>query len=194
MDFVDFLPINGATGVASTAGVDTDGVEGVYEEMVPLSAASIEKGRADDGLFNGSMRRKGVLIRRLDDNKLTRLFCGRHPRKSIVGVDVTDAGKELEKLICEDGFSFEGAVLLTSRTNLFILIGVPSIFLERLMGDMAKFGSTFSLSKSSERRSEGSRRFCGALAGAFSDCDLKEAVGEKTVNHVSSCIRRVKAT
>jgi hypothetical protein len=65
------------TGSGAEMGlVMTSGTAGVYDETVPLRAASIEKGRVLPEVFSGSMRRKGVEERRLLDSKLIRLCLG----------------------------------------------------------------------------------------------------------------------
>jgi len=74
------------------------------------------------------------------------------------------------------------------RINFDTFDGVPSIFFDRFDGERVIFGSTFSLSKSSERRSEGRRLFVGALAGVLSD--FSEELGEKTIFHVSYSTRK----
>jgi hypothetical protein len=59
-------------------------------------------------------------------------------------------------------------IVAAVKTNLDTLVGVPSIFFERLLGVLRMWGSTFSESKTSCRSSEGRRRLrVGALDGAF---------------------------
>lgn len=142
--FVSF----GAREGSATAGFGV----GLYEEMVPLRAASMEKGRAPAPLVlndGGSTRRKGEeLARRPLESKPTRLCLG-EPRL-----------REIEEILLVVGTDRDRAFRLMTgeltgvETRLkccFVdFMGVPSKALAFLDGEARMFGSTFSLSNSSK--------------------------------------------
>ena len=78
----------------------------------------------------------------------------------------------------------DGSVLgVVNNVNLDTLVGVPSGPFARLVGKSKVAGSTFSESKSSERRSDASRRLAGALDGVgFSDEALLMKTGHLLVH------------
>src|ERR1700759_3425213 len=89
-----------------------------------------------------------------------------------------------------ENLNVDGSVLgVVNSVNLDTLVGVPSGPLDRLAGKSKVAGSTFSESKSSDRRSEASRRLAGALDGVgFSD----EALLMKTGRLVSPLTQYTK--
>lgn len=154
--------------------------------MLPLRAASIEKGSAGLDCENdgGSTRRKGELEARRFERRPTRLFFG-EPRLWLMGVEVLVLGDEIAlrtegaageavtgRLSFEDGDVIKEK--LTGLEN-------PSIVLDFLVGELKMEGSTFSESSSSntaaarrlpvegwvglrEDEKEGVRAFCLFLA------------------------------
>ena len=154
--------------------------------MVPLSAASMEKGkllavplrdfRPYDG---GSTRRYGELedVRRLESMP-TRLCFG-EPREAEMGVTLEVFGAESEsadgRLIAADGVLLGVEVKATGllgekasvKVNLETLPGVPSKALERFDGDEKMAGSMFSESWSSSKE-EGAKRFLAEARPGFS--------------------------
>jgi hypothetical protein len=144
----------------------------VYEEMVPLRAASMENGSA--GLLlrvkeGGSTRRKGELdVRRLD-RRPTRLCLG-EPRLRLMGVEVVfgednalrteGIGTSVEEIRPEE--MLEMLVLAGWDTGLSMNwegFDSPSLVLERLVGELKTEGSIFSELKPSSKDEDGHRRF-----------------------------------
>lgn len=136
------------------------GVAGLYEEIVPLRAASMEKGRPvgvelKDG---GSTRRKGEDEKRRPlDRRPTRLCLG-EPRLWEMGVGFVVAGTESERFVrlrLETEGELKGVVkpedlgLASTRLNEEGLTGVPLKPFAFLDGDATMLGSTFSESSSS---------------------------------------------
>lgn len=137
----------------------------MYEEMVPLRAASMENGSA--GLLlrvkeGGSTRRKGELdVRRLD-RRPTRLCLG-EPRLRLMGVGEVVFGED--NALRTEGIG-TGVEEIRPEEILEILVladwdtGVsmnwegfdsPSLVLERLAGELKTEGSMFSELKSSSK-------------------------------------------
>ena len=121
---------------------------------MPLSAASMEKGRA--GLLwvkdGGSTRRKGELEARRLEMAFMRLCFG-EPRLVVMGVDLAVLGDERALRI--DGMGGEvprlvlGCTGEVKRENLAGLTRPASLVLDLLVGELKTEGSMFSESPSS---------------------------------------------
>lgn len=122
--------------------------------MVPLSAASMEKGRALEEKEGGSTRRKGELDARRLETAARRLFFG-EPRLWAMGVDLAVLGEETD-LRTED---MEGAgeavretldragdATMENRAGFTTSLVVRDFF----VGELKTAGSLFSQSSSSK--------------------------------------------
>lgn len=151
-----------ASSSVGTASGTTGAAFGLYVEMVPLSAASMENGRA--GLLlrvnaGGSTRRKGELEVRRFERRPTRLCLG-EPRLRLIGVELVVLGED--KALRTEGID-DGVVTVRSEENIEGLDLVeadvvqrnaegfarPSAVFERLVGELKMAGSMFSESYSS---------------------------------------------
>ena len=153
-------------------------VQGLYEDIVPERAASMEKGRKGvDGLKRvGSTRRKGPEEqRRLLVERSPMRLCLGEPRLWAMGVVVVLVGTETERSL---GFGLILPVLALPAVGKWKLTGVvvqdfdastgvPSMALLFLDGEKRMFGSMFSESNSSSKGSGERRRFIGELRAAF---------------------------
>lgn len=128
--------------------------------MVPLNAASIEKGSA--GLLcekdGGSTRRNGELEARRLERAPMRLCFG-EPRLKLMGVELLVLGEE--RALRTDGMEGEavsGGLVREGEATRENLEGLenPSLVLDFLLGELKMDGSTFSESSSSKM--EGARR------------------------------------
>lgn len=123
--------------------------------MVPLRAASMEKGSA--GLLcaekeGGSMRRKGELEARRLERAPMRLCFG-EPRLWLMGVEVVVFGEE--RALRTDGMEGEavsGSLVLSGEGTMANFDGLenPSVVFGFLVGELTLEGSTFSASSSSK--------------------------------------------
>lgn len=184
--------------VGSGSAAAGAGVAGLYEETVPLRAASMEKGRPVGAELKegGSMRRKGEEEKRRPLERRPTLLCFGEPRLWEIGVAFVVAGTERERVLrfeLEAGVDLKGVVkpevrgMASTRLNAELLTGVPSKLFAFLDGEATMLGSTFSESKSSAYGLEVSnRRFweglaVGLPAGEKASCIVIAIVGK----HVS---------
>jgi hypothetical protein len=123
--------------------------------MVPLSAASMEKGSALCEKEGGSTRRKGELEARRLEMAWTRLFLG-DPRLWLMGVDLAVFGEERDLRM--EGMEVAGEAVsetlgLAGAATMENLAGFtnPSLLVrDFLVGELKTAGSLFSQSSSSK--------------------------------------------
>jgi hypothetical protein len=133
--------------------------------MVPLSAASIEKGR--DGLLwdncGGSTRRKGDAEARRLEMALMRLWILGEPRLALMGVEVVVAG--VDRVFRSDGSRGAADGEATSE-NMEGLIESELVF-DFLLGEVKMEGSIFSASALSSKTYEARRLPVDAAGDGF---------------------------
>lgn len=180
---MDFASREARTGSGSVG--DATGVAGLYEEIVPDRAASMENGRPvgvelKDG---GSTRRKGEDEKRRPFERRPTRLCFGEPRLWEMGVGFVVVGTESEtflRLRLETEGELKGVVkpedlgMASPRLNVDDLTGAPSKPFAFLDGEATMLGSTFSESKSSVYGLVSNRRFCEGL-----DVGLLLPAGEK---------------
>lgn len=155
------LASSGESAGSGSAGAAT-GVAGLYEEIVPLRAVSMEKGKpvGVELNFGGSTRRKGEDEKRRPFDRRPIRLCFGEPRLWEMGVGfvVVVVGTESERFLrlrLETEGELKGVVkpedlgMVSTRLNVEGLTGVPLKPLTFLDGEAMVFGSTFSESKSS---------------------------------------------
>ena len=125
--------------------------------MVPLSAASMEKGSAPGEKEGGSMRRKGEVEARRLETACRRLFLG-EPRLWLMGVDLAVLGEESDLRVdgrevageaVRETLELAGDATMENRagfTNPWLLVRVFLVG----VGELKAAGSVFSQSSSSK--------------------------------------------
>jgi hypothetical protein len=139
------------------------GEAGLYEEIVPLRAASMLKGIEEVALLalkvGGSTRRKGdELARRPLDRRPTRLCFG-EPRLCEMGVRFVEVGTESDKALRLIAGDVAAGVVNRLNIGFADLKGVPSEPFVFFDGEARMLGSTFSESNSSMGSGENARLF-----------------------------------
>jgi hypothetical protein len=139
------------------------GDAGLYDEIVPLRAASIlnESVAVAFSALNlgGSTRRKGEeLARRPLERRPTRLCLG-EPRLREIGVKVVVVGTDSDRALRVIAGDCATGVVNKLNIGFADLNGVPSEPLDFFEGDMRILGFTFSESNSSKVSGENARLF-----------------------------------